>query len=163
MVNRVWHWLFSQGLVPSVDNFGKLGALPTHPELLDVLAYEFIHDGWSLKRLIRRMLVSRAWQTSSEPSVAADERDPGNRYLQHSTVRRLEAEEIRDSLLVVAGNLDPDGRWHAGSRTLSGLGGYLPAPERTDRRAWPAQPLSGDATQFPERIPARIRSAQPRP
>ncbi len=107
MVNRVWHGLFSQGLVPSVDNFGKLGALPTHPELLDVLAYEFIHDGWSLKRLIRRMLVSRAWQTSSEPSVAADERDPGNRYLQHSTVRRLEAEEIRDSLLVVAGNFDP--------------------------------------------------------
>lgn len=108
MVNRVWHWLFSQGLVASVDNFGKLGAAPTHPELLDFLAAEFVRDGWSLKRLIRSIILSRTWRMSSEPSAAATERDPGNQLLQHFSLRRLEAEEIRDSMLVVAGNFNAE-------------------------------------------------------
>ncbi|MFO1448001.1 MAG: PSD1 and planctomycete cytochrome C domain-containing protein [Opitutaceae bacterium] len=108
MVNRVWHWLFSQGLVQSVDNFGQLGALPSNPELLDFLAAEWVNDGWSLKRLIRRMVLSRTWQLSSDPSVASLERDPGNQWLQRASLRRLEAEEIRDALLVVAGNFNPE-------------------------------------------------------
>ncbi|HRE84049.1 MAG TPA: PSD1 and planctomycete cytochrome C domain-containing protein [Opitutaceae bacterium] len=108
MVNRIWHWLFGQGLVPTVDNFGKLGAKPSHPELLDYLATEFVNDGWSIKRLVRRLVLSRTWRLSSDPSADAQERDPGNLYLQHALVRRLEAEEIRDALLAVAGNLNPD-------------------------------------------------------
>lgn len=108
MVNRVWHWLFGQGLVPTVDNFGKLGAKPSHPELLDFLAAEFVNDGWSVKRLVRRLVLSRTWRLSSDPSTEAQERDPGNFFLQHASVRRLEAEEIRDALLKVAGNLNPE-------------------------------------------------------
>lgn len=107
MVNRVWHWLFSCGLVSSVDNFGKLGTRPTHPELLDHLATEFVKDGWSIKRLIRRIVLSRTWQLSSEPSAAALEVDPANQWLQHFSARRLDAEEIRDAMLAVAGNADP--------------------------------------------------------
>ncbi len=106
IVNRVWHWLFGTGLVASVDNFGKLGDPPSHPELLDHLTAEFVADGWSVKRLIRRLVLTRAWQMSSEPSLLTLERDPENRLLQHFSVRRLEAEEIRDAMLAVAGNLN---------------------------------------------------------
>jgi len=97
-VNRVWHHLFGRGLVATVDNFGKLGEPPTHPELLDYLAARFVEEGWSIKRLIRMMVSSRAYRMSSGPSPSA--------LLSHMPVRRLEAEAIRDSILAVAGTLD---------------------------------------------------------
>ncbi len=106
MVNRVWHHLFGRGLVPTVDNFGRLGDQPTHPELLDHLAAQFMAEGWSFKRLIRELVMTRAYQLASEPTVAARERDAANDFLSHFRVRRLEAEAIRDSLLVVSGRLD---------------------------------------------------------
>ncbi|HEY6169914.1 MAG TPA: DUF1553 domain-containing protein, partial [Verrucomicrobiae bacterium] len=106
MVNRIWHQLFGCGLVPTVDNFGRLGEKPTHPELLDYLAAKFVEDGWSAKKMIRFLVTSRAWQMSSEPSARAREVDPGNELLSHFRVRRLEAEAIRDSLLAVSGELD---------------------------------------------------------
>jgi hypothetical protein len=106
MVNRIWHQLFGRGLVPTVDNFGRLGDKPTHPELLDYLAAKFIEDGWSTKKMIRFLVTSRAWQMSSEPSARAREVDPANELLSHFRVRRLEAEAIRDSLLAVSGELD---------------------------------------------------------
>ena len=106
MVNRVWHHLFGRGLVPTVDNFGRLGDQPTHPELLDHLAAQFIADGWSFKKLIRNLVTTRAYQLASEPTVAARERDAANEYLSHFRVRRLEAEAIRDTLLAVSGRLD---------------------------------------------------------
>ncbi len=106
MVNRVWHQLFGRGIVPTVDNFGRLGELPTHPELLDFLASRFVDDGWSLKQAIRFLVTSQAWQMSSEPSAQAREADPGNELLSHFRVRRLEAEAVRDSLLAVSGELD---------------------------------------------------------
>jgi hypothetical protein len=106
MVNRLWHQLFGRGLVPTVDNFGRLGDKPTHPELLDYLAVKFIEDGWSTKKMIRFLVTSRAWQMSSESSARAREVDPANELLSHFRVRRLEAEAIRDSLLAVSGELD---------------------------------------------------------
>ena len=106
MVNRVWHHLFGRGLVPTVDNFGRLGDQPTHPELLDHLAAQFIADGWSFKKLIRNLVTTRAYQLASEPTVATRERDAANAYLSHFRVRRLEAEAIRDTLLAVSGRLD---------------------------------------------------------
>lgn len=106
MANRVWHWVFGRGIVPSVDNFGRLGEKPTHPELLDFLAARFVEEGWSFKQMIRALVTSRAFALSSEPSAAARETDPGNEWLSHARVRRLEAESIRDSLLSVAGSLD---------------------------------------------------------
>lgn len=106
MVNRVWHHLFGKGIVGSVDNFGVLGQRPTHPELLDHLASEFRRDGWSLKRLIRRVMLSNTYRQSSEPNAQAVATDPQNTLRHHMPVRRLESEAIRDAMLAVSGRLD---------------------------------------------------------
>lgn len=107
IVNRIWHHLFGHGLVRTPDNFGHLGQLPSHPELLDWLAVRFQEDGWSIKQSIRWIVTSRAWQQSSSPSARARSVDPANRWLSHANLRRLEAEAIRDSLLALSGQLDP--------------------------------------------------------
>ena len=106
-VNRVWHHLFGRGLVASTDNFGVLGEPPTHPELLDYLATEFVRDGWSTKRLIRRLALSSAYRMSSKPDPAAEKADPANLLLHHFRLKRLEGEAIRDAMLTVSGRLDP--------------------------------------------------------
>jgi cytochrome c553 len=106
MVNRVWQHLFGQGLVSSVDNFGVTGDVPSHPELLDHLATQLIKDGWSVKKLVRRVVLSRAYQLSSEAPPANLAVDPANRLLWRHGPRRLDAEEIRDAMLAVAGKLD---------------------------------------------------------
>ena len=106
IVNRVWHHLFGCGLVPSVDNFGRMGEKPSHPELLDYLATRFVNDGWSLKKLIRLIVTSETWQQDSKPSPKARQSDPENQLLSHFNVRRLDAESIRDSLLTAADQLD---------------------------------------------------------
>ncbi len=107
MVNRVWRYMFGAGLVRSVDNFGKLGDPPSHPELLDWLADRFMRDGWSIKAMVRMVANSRAYRLSSVASSEAAARDPLNRLLSHAEVKRLEAEAIRDSILAVSGQLDP--------------------------------------------------------
>ena len=106
LVNRVWQQLFGRGLVASSDNFGVLGEVPTHPELLDHLADELRRDGWSLKRLIRRLVTTRAYLMSSQQNAAADEQDPANLLLHRASVRRLESEAIRDAVLAVSGRLE---------------------------------------------------------
>jgi hypothetical protein len=106
MVNRVWKHLFGKGLVSSVDNFGVTGAVPSHPELLDHLAKQFTEDGWSVKRLVRRLVLSRAYQLSADTNSANVAADPGNRLVWRHSPRRLDAEEIRDAMLAAAGNLD---------------------------------------------------------
>ena len=108
IVNRVWHHLFGRGLVPTTDNFGVLGEKPSHPELLDHLAARFAQEhGWSLKKLMREMLLSRAWQMESRPADArAEQLDPQNILLHRANVRRLESESIRDGMLTVSGRLD---------------------------------------------------------
>jgi cytochrome c553 len=107
MVNRLWHHLFGRGLVATVDNFGRLGEPPSHPELLDFLASRFQEQGWSAKEMIRFLITSDAWQRSSEASAEARETDPNNQWLSHARVRRLEGEAVRDSLLAISGRLDP--------------------------------------------------------
>ncbi len=107
IVNRIWLHLFGQGLVPSPDNFERLGALPRHPELLDHLATTFRDDDqWSIKSMIRRIVTSQAWQQSSTPSSVARQHDPDNNYYTHFALQRLSAEAIRDCLLTVSGELD---------------------------------------------------------
>ncbi|HUY91217.1 MAG TPA: PSD1 and planctomycete cytochrome C domain-containing protein [Pirellulales bacterium] len=106
MVNRIWHHLFGAGLVRTVDDFGHVGELPSHPELLDYLAARFAADGWSVKRLIRTIVLSRTFRASNQPSAAAKDRDPQNRLLSHYSARRIEAEAIRDSILAASGRLD---------------------------------------------------------
>ena len=106
-VNRLWHYVFGRGIVATVDNFGELGRKPTHPELLDYLATQFVKEGWSLKRTIRELVLSRAFRLASTPSALAKKHDPQNLLLSHASVRRLEAEAIRDSIVAVAGRLQP--------------------------------------------------------
>ena len=107
MVNRVWGYLFGRGIVTSVDNFGSLGDPPSHPELLDYLARQFMDDGWSIKSLIRLIVTSETFRQAGDVTEMALERDPQNALLHHFPVRRLSAEEIRDSLLAAAGELQP--------------------------------------------------------
>ncbi len=106
LVNRFWRWHFGAGLVTTTDNFGLLGERPTHPELLDWLAKRFIADRWSLKSFHRLVLNSRTYQQSSSVSEKAAELDPENRLWGHFPVRRLDAEEVRDAILFVSGQLD---------------------------------------------------------
>ena len=105
-VNRLWQWVFGTGLVATPNDFGRLGERPQHPRLLDYLAREFIAGGWSNKRLLRRLVLSRTFRQSGRPSEQAMILDPENRLLHHVATRRLEAEAIRDSLLAVSGRLD---------------------------------------------------------
>lgn len=108
LVNRIWHHLFGQGLVRSVDYFGVHGETPSHPELLDYLALRMQHDDhWSLKKTIRRMVLSRTYRISSAHNSQAASIDPDNRLLWHMPRRRLTAESIRDAMLFASGQLDP--------------------------------------------------------
>jgi hypothetical protein len=107
LVNRVWHWHFGQGIVATPDDFGTRGEAPTHPELLDYLASRFMENGWSIKKLQRMIVLSRAYQTSSGDDPRNALKDAKNAYLWKFNRRRLDAEEIRDSLLTVSTNLDP--------------------------------------------------------
>lgn len=107
IVNRVWQHLFGQGIVTTVDNFGVTGDTPSHPELLDHLASGFVEDGWSVKRLVRTLVLTRAYQLGSEVPALHRERDPGNRLIWRHSPRRLDAEEIRDAILASAGSLQP--------------------------------------------------------
>ncbi len=105
-VNRIWHHLFGRGLVATVDNFGVLGEAPSHPRLLDYLAMEFIDDGWSVKRFLRRVMLSSTYQMSSRADPEQVLKDPTNLLLHHARVRRLEGEVIRDAMLVVSGRFN---------------------------------------------------------
>jgi hypothetical protein len=106
LVNRIWKQHFGTGIVESVDNFGKLGTPPSHPELLDWLAVEFVEHGWSVKHLHRLILTSAAWRQQSFVTEEHLKRDPENRLLSRMPMRRLTAEEVRDSVFAAAGRLN---------------------------------------------------------
>ncbi len=108
IVNRLWHHVFGRGLVSTTDNFGKLGELPTNPELLDFLAQHFITSGGSIKDTLKLMLMSKTFQRSAQPSVASTQNDPENKLLSHWSIRRMEAEAVRDSILSLSGQLTTD-------------------------------------------------------
>jgi hypothetical protein len=105
-VNRVWSWYFGTGIVRSVSDFGRAGEKPTHPELLDYLADHFVKEGWSTRKLEREILLSSVYRQSSDSREDAYKADPENKLLAVFPRRRLDAEEIRDSLLLAAGKLN---------------------------------------------------------
>jgi hypothetical protein len=107
LVNRVWHHHFGRGIVASLCDFGHIGDRPSHPELLDWLAGEFVARGWSLKQINRLIVTSTAYRQSSSHAPDKDRIDPDNRLLGRANVRRLEAETIRDAMLVVSGRFNP--------------------------------------------------------
>jgi hypothetical protein len=108
IVNRAWHWLFGSGIVRTTDNFGTTGETPSHPELLDHLAVRFVEDGWSIRKLVRAIVLSRTYRQSSAASARAVAADPENRWFGRSNRRRLDAEVVRDTLLSVGGRLRLD-------------------------------------------------------
>jgi hypothetical protein len=108
IANRVWHWLFGAGIVRTTDNFGTTGETPSHPELLDHLAGRLVEGGWSLKSLIRQIVLSNTYRQAALLPAKAPEADPENRLLSGANRRRLDAECIRDAMLAVSGQLQLD-------------------------------------------------------
>lgn len=106
MVNRIWYHHFGRGLVKTMENFGAKGERPTHPKLLDWLAIEFVERGWRIKALHRLIMLSRTYRQSSHITDDRQRLDPRNQLLSHMSLRRMDAEALRDSLLFVAGQLD---------------------------------------------------------
>lgn len=110
IVNRLWHHLFGRGIVPTVDDFGKMGQPPTHPELLDWLADDFMKtQAWSIKGAVKQIVTSRTYRMSARPTASEEVTklaDPENKLLHRAPVRRLSGEAIRDSLLMLSGRLD---------------------------------------------------------
>ena len=107
-VNRVWQQLFDLGIVTTPDDFGKTGAEPSHPELLDYLADDFVENKWSMKNLIRTIVLSRTYQMSSQSIEDNLKQDPENKWLWRMPVKRLEVEPFRDAILAVSGQLNPE-------------------------------------------------------
>jgi len=126
LVNRVWQQHFGTGLVDTPSDFGKMGNAPTHPNLLDWLASEFVRQGWSLKQLHRRILTSRTYQQANRPNAKASRIDADARLLWRFPPRRLEAEAIRDSMLQISGklNLQTGGRGFDFFNQRGGLSDY---------------------------------------
>ncbi len=106
--NRVWLHLFGRGLVASVDNFGELGEKPSHPELLDQLALQFVRDGWSIKKLVRSLVLTRTYGLASSHVAKNYEADPDNIHLWRHSPHRMDSDQIRDAILASSGQLDLD-------------------------------------------------------
>jgi mono/diheme cytochrome c family protein len=130
MVNRIWCHLFGRGIVETVDNFGALSEPPTHPELLDYLAIRLMDNGWSVKKTIKEIMLSRAYQLSSEHSETNYAADPENKLVWRMSRRRLDAEVIRDAILAVSGQLDL--QRPQGSLTQEISGGEIGRQARTE-------------------------------
>jgi hypothetical protein len=128
MVNRIWQGHFGIGLVETANDFGRAGAKPSHPKLLDWLAVEFIRSGWSMKHLHRRIVLSATYRQSGKIDPAAQARDADVRLLWRYPSRRLEAESLRDSILAVSGrlNLEPGGPGFDLFESRGGLNGFPP-------------------------------------
>ena len=120
MVNRVWQHLVGVGIVETPSNFGRLGRPPTHPDVLDWLAVEFVESGWSVKALVRQIMTSSVYRQTSLASAQGHRRDPGNRWLSRMNRKRLDAEALKDTLLWHAGQVQrataPE--WNGSQRSL---------------------------------------------
>ncbi|HSI64721.1 MAG TPA: PSD1 and planctomycete cytochrome C domain-containing protein [Candidatus Saccharimonadia bacterium] len=106
MTNRMWRWLFGRGIVPTVDNFGAMGEKPTHPELLDWLAIRFVENGWSVKKMLREIVLSRTYQLATQHAPQNFAADPDNTLFWRMSTRGLDAESLRDAMLSISGALD---------------------------------------------------------
>src|SRR5215471_10576093 len=142
IVNRIWSHHFGTGIVASLDNFGKMGQQPTHPELLDWLAVEFMERGWSMKQMHRLIMTSEAYRMSSEDrDSAAAAQDPENHYLWRYPIQRLDAEIVRDAIMAVSGALDlkmggPPVFPHIPSEILASMSGGIWKREEDGPQSW---------------------------
>ncbi len=163
MVNRIWQHVFGQGIVPTTEDFGMTGTPPSHPELLDHLAIQFVQSGWSVKTMIREMMLTRAYRMQSTFDVASHEADPDNRLLWRANVKRLGAESLRDAMLSIAGELEterPVGSKVAQAGYTRVRNGQLSDPRDAIRRNLQTT-LTSRRGQFGE-IFDRMRNGSPR-
>jgi hypothetical protein len=137
MVNRIWQGHFGRGIVASSNDFGKFGVLPTHPELLDWLASEFVERGWKMKSLHKLILMSNTYQQSSQATPDGVRLDPGNMLLGRFSMRRLTAEEVRDSILAVSGTLNLKA---GGESVYPKIPKEVLAGQSVPGQGWPASP-----------------------
>jgi hypothetical protein len=151
LVNRIWLHHFGEGIVSTPNDFGRNGAKPTHPDLLNWLADEFMNNGWSIKRLQRLIVTSATWRQSSAPSAAATKKDAATRLLWRFPPRRLEAEAIRDSMLAVSGVLD---------LRMGGPGYSAFAPNTNYVRVYDPKPEYGPAEWRRMVYQTKVRMAQ---
>ncbi|HEV8060895.1 MAG TPA: PSD1 and planctomycete cytochrome C domain-containing protein [Gemmataceae bacterium] len=145
LVNRLWHYHFGRGIVGTPNDFGKLGEMPTHPELLDWLADEFTHGGWKIKRLQKMIMLSHTYRMSSQANADGLRLDPGNMLFWRFPMRRLNAEEVRDSFLAVSGELNlkagglsvypPISKEVLAGQSVPGQGWTTSSPEESRRRS----------------------------
>jgi hypothetical protein len=145
IVNRVWQNIFGRGIVRSPNNFGQLGEMPSHPELLDWLASELVAQEWKLKPITKMMVMSQTYRQSVVPSALAQQKDPVNDWFSHANMRRLSAEEIRDSILAATGKLNLEmygpsifpeiSREVLAGQSVPGAGWEKSSPEQQSRRS----------------------------
>ena len=154
MANRIWHYHFGQGIVGTPSDFGRMGERPTHPELLDWLAAEFVESGWSVKDMHRLIMTSRTYRQASTFDEAAQKADPFDKLLWRFPPQRLEGEVIRDSMLAVAGKLNP---------AVGGPSVYPPLPDGmpAPRGGWDATDDPADQTRRSVYIFVRRNSRYP--
>jgi hypothetical protein len=145
LVNRIWQYHFGRGIVPTPNDFGGLGEPPSHPELLDWLAAEFMEGGWSIKRIHRLILLSTTYRMASRGSAKGLAVDPSNRWMWRFPMRRLAAEEIRDAVLSASGTLNfkaggpsvcpPISRAVLAGQSVPGQGWKTSSPAEASRRS----------------------------
>lgn len=145
MANRIWHWHFGRGIVASTNDFGKFGEKPTHPELLDWLATEFVRQGWSIKQMHKLILLSNTYRMSSRGNEAALKADPADHLFWRFPMRRLSAEEVRDSILSASGKLNlqaggpsvfpPIPKEVLAGQSIPGDGWHTSPPDQANRRS----------------------------
>lgn len=162
MVNRVWMHHFGKGIVASPGDFGQLGQAPSHPELLDWLASEFMAQGWSLKKLHRMIMLSATYRQSSTRRPDQERIDPDNQWLSRMNVRRLEAESLRDAMLAVSGRLNPKPGGPPVPVMFNEEGGVVLGIDTTDSAGRPSGkyiPLNGE--EFRRSVYVQMRRTRP--
>ncbi len=162
MVNRVWAHHFGKGIVASVGDFGALGQKPSHPEMLDWLASEFMARGWSLKTLHRLIMTSATYRQASKRDAEREGIDPDNRLLSRQNVRRLEAETLRDALLSVGGKLNTEFSGHPVPVMFDEQGQIVIGIDTTDTAGRPTGkyiPLNGE--EFRRSLYVQVRRSKP--
>ncbi|MHC4876164.1 MAG: DUF1553 domain-containing protein [Planctomycetota bacterium] len=161
IVNRIWLHHFGRGLVNSPSDFGVLGERPTHPELLDWLASEFVDSGWSVKHLHRLVMTSSVYQQSSQSSAELAELDPENRYYGRCTMRRLESEVVRDAVLAVSGKLNQKLFGDPVPVMEDAVGQIVLGKENLDGERKPTKPIPLNGEEFRRSVYVQVRRSRP--
>ncbi len=161
LVNRVWMQHFGRGLVGTPADFGVQGERPSHPELLDWLASEFVASGWRLKSLHRQMLLSTAYRQSSTRTTTADTVDPDNRLLSHFPLRRLHAEEVRDATLAISGKLNAKLGGKSVPVMQDEIGQFVLGIDNINGNGVPDKPIPLNGEEFRRSLYVQARRSRP--